>query len=305
MFCVTTALTQPSRSSAASARWPAFGSAASSAPTLRPEPAPDLLRVTLKDLDRRDLRRVDSGPETRGGAEVRDAALGADARPREHDARPALADQSCERVDAGVGHGPSVVSGPRNGRLPVRTRRPRAVRRDRRARHRASRRLRGVARGARVAYLDAYVGGYAHIRERGLEALTTGVHLDYHRSAEFHDVLRIWTRCTGLRGARFRYEYRLEREGSSSPRGTRPTPRSTGPPTGRPGCRPGWRMRSALRSRARCRRRRRLGRRLRRGGLGGLRLLLRGRLRPDPHDALLAHVAQLHDDSYMTSPFGA
>jgi acyl-CoA thioester hydrolase len=66
---------------------------------------------------------------------------------------------------------------------------------------------------ARVAYLDAYVGGYAHIRERGLEALTTSVHLDYHRSAEFHDVLRIWTRCTDLRGARFRYEYRVEREG--------------------------------------------------------------------------------------------
>ena len=66
---------------------------------------------------------------------------------------------------------------------------------------------------ARVAYLDAYAGGYAHIRERGLEALTTGVHLEYHRSAGFHDVLRIWTRCTGLRGARFRYEYRVERAG--------------------------------------------------------------------------------------------
>ena len=66
---------------------------------------------------------------------------------------------------------------------------------------------------ARVAYLDAYAGGYAHIRERGLEALTTGVHLEYHRSAGFHDVLRIWTRCTGLRGARFRFEYRVERAG--------------------------------------------------------------------------------------------
>jgi acyl-CoA thioester hydrolase len=66
---------------------------------------------------------------------------------------------------------------------------------------------------ARVAYLDAYAGGYKHIREQGIEALTTAVHLEYHRSAGFHDVLRIWTRCTGIRGARFRYEYRVELDG--------------------------------------------------------------------------------------------
>ena len=66
---------------------------------------------------------------------------------------------------------------------------------------------------ARVAYLDAYAGGYKHIREQGIEALTTAVHLEYHRSAGFHDVLRIWARCTGIRGARFRYEYRVELDG--------------------------------------------------------------------------------------------
>ncbi len=58
-----------------------------------------------------------------------------------------------------------------------------------------------------------YAGGYKHIREQGIEALTTAVHLEYHRSAGFHDVLRIWTRCTGIRGARFRYEYRVELDG--------------------------------------------------------------------------------------------
>jgi acyl-CoA thioester hydrolase len=62
---------------------------------------------------------------------------------------------------------------------------------------------------ARVAYLDAFTGGYKHVQERGIEALTTGVHLEYHRSAGFHDVLTVWTRCVGLHGARFRYEYRV------------------------------------------------------------------------------------------------
>jgi acyl-CoA thioester hydrolase len=66
---------------------------------------------------------------------------------------------------------------------------------------------------ARVAYLDAFAGGYKHIQETGIEALTTGVHLDYYRSAGFHDLLTVWTRCVDLRGARFRYEYRIARDG--------------------------------------------------------------------------------------------
>jgi acyl-CoA thioester hydrolase len=66
---------------------------------------------------------------------------------------------------------------------------------------------------ARVAYLDAFAGGYKRIREQGIEALTTGVHLEYHRSAGFHDLLTIWTRCVDLRGARFRYEYRVTCDG--------------------------------------------------------------------------------------------
>ena len=64
---------------------------------------------------------------------------------------------------------------------------------------------------ARVAYLDEHAGGYRSIRNRGLEALTTEVHLRYHRAASFDDLLTVWTRCTGLRGARFRYEYRIVR----------------------------------------------------------------------------------------------
>jgi acyl-CoA thioester hydrolase len=66
---------------------------------------------------------------------------------------------------------------------------------------------------ARVAYLAAFAGGYQAIRERGIEALTTGVHLEYDRGAAFDDVLRIWVRCAEIRGAWFRYEYVVERDG--------------------------------------------------------------------------------------------
>ncbi len=64
---------------------------------------------------------------------------------------------------------------------------------------------------ARVAFLEEYAGGYAAIRERGIEALTTEVHLRYHRAAYFDETLTVWTRCTDMRGARFTYEYRIER----------------------------------------------------------------------------------------------
>ena len=33
----------------------------------------------------------------------------------------------------------------------------------------------------------------------------------YHRAAYFDDRLTVWTRCVDLRGARFRYEYAIER----------------------------------------------------------------------------------------------
>lgn len=64
---------------------------------------------------------------------------------------------------------------------------------------------------ARVAYLKEHAGGYDAIRQQGIEALTTEVQVRYHRAARFDERLRIWTRCVGLRGARFRYEYAVER----------------------------------------------------------------------------------------------
>ena len=75
---------------------------------------------------------------------------------------------------------------------------------------------------ARVAYLAEHAGGYLSIQAEGIEALTTEVQLAYRQAAYFDDRLRIWTRCVDLRGARFRYEYAIERsseliaEGSTS-----------------------------------------------------------------------------------------
>jgi acyl-CoA thioester hydrolase len=64
---------------------------------------------------------------------------------------------------------------------------------------------------ARVAYLDRFAGGYQAIRDRGYEALTTEVHVRYHRAAYFDERLTVWARCGDVRGARFRYEYRVTR----------------------------------------------------------------------------------------------
>jgi acyl-CoA thioester hydrolase len=66
---------------------------------------------------------------------------------------------------------------------------------------------------ARVGYLAEHAGGYRTIRERGIEALTTDVNVRYLRAARFDDRLRVWARCVDLRGARFRYEYVVERDG--------------------------------------------------------------------------------------------
>ena len=64
---------------------------------------------------------------------------------------------------------------------------------------------------ARVAHLARYAGGYQAIRERGVEALTTEVHVRYHRATYFDECLTVWVRCGDIRGSRFRYEYRITR----------------------------------------------------------------------------------------------
>ena len=66
---------------------------------------------------------------------------------------------------------------------------------------------------ARVAYLAEYAGGYASLRAQGVEALVLESHVRYVVPARFDDRLRIHARVTEVRGARFRYEYAITRDG--------------------------------------------------------------------------------------------
>jgi acyl-CoA thioester hydrolase len=65
---------------------------------------------------------------------------------------------------------------------------------------------------ARVEYLREYAGGYQALRDRGIEAIVLESHCRYVVPAVFDDLLHVHTRCVGLRGARFRYEYAIVRE---------------------------------------------------------------------------------------------
>ncbi len=67
---------------------------------------------------------------------------------------------------------------------------------------------------ARVDYLARFDGGYPGLRARGVEATTAECHVRYLTPARFADVLVVHARCTDLRGARFRFEYAVERAGS-------------------------------------------------------------------------------------------
>jgi acyl-CoA thioester hydrolase len=64
---------------------------------------------------------------------------------------------------------------------------------------------------ARVDYLARFDGGYPALQEQGIEALTLETYVRHLLPARFADRLRISCRCLDLRGARFRYEYAVER----------------------------------------------------------------------------------------------
>jgi acyl-CoA thioester hydrolase len=66
---------------------------------------------------------------------------------------------------------------------------------------------------ARVDYLARFRGGYSSLRDEGVEALTLEAHARYLRPAYFDDRLTIHARCVDLRGARFGFEYVVERAG--------------------------------------------------------------------------------------------
>jgi acyl-CoA thioester hydrolase len=68
---------------------------------------------------------------------------------------------------------------------------------------------------ARVDYLEQVAGGYTRLREQGIEALVLECHVRYLKPAVFDDRLVVHSRCVDLKGARFRYEYAVERAGET------------------------------------------------------------------------------------------
>src|SRR6478736_4170237 len=63
---------------------------------------------------------------------------------------------------------------------------------------------------ARIEYLARFRGGYRELQAEGIEALTLDASVAYHATARFDDLLTIHARCADVRGARFRFDYRVE-----------------------------------------------------------------------------------------------
>ena len=68
---------------------------------------------------------------------------------------------------------------------------------------------------ARIAYLARFRGGYRTIQDEGHEALTIESHVRYLVPARFDDRLTIRARCGEVRGARFRFDYAVDRDGEA------------------------------------------------------------------------------------------
>jgi acyl-CoA thioester hydrolase len=66
---------------------------------------------------------------------------------------------------------------------------------------------------ARVAYLSKHAGGYQALRDKGIESPVVEVNVRYFSPALFDDKLRVYARIFDIRGARFRCQYVVERDG--------------------------------------------------------------------------------------------
>ena len=70
---------------------------------------------------------------------------------------------------------------------------------------------------ARIAYLAQFPGGYKGLVDGGVDATTTEAHVRYRTACRFDDAVRVHARVSEVRGARFRFEYAVER--TSEPAG--------------------------------------------------------------------------------------
>ena len=62
-------------------------------------------------------------------------------------------------------------------------------------------------------FLEAFAGGYQRLRDEGIESLLVEAHARFIAPALFDDRLLVHARCLDVRGARFRFEYAVERGG--------------------------------------------------------------------------------------------
>jgi acyl-CoA thioester hydrolase len=67
---------------------------------------------------------------------------------------------------------------------------------------------------ARFAYLAEYAGGYQKLRDQGIETPVVEMNVRYLAPARFDEKLRVYARCYDIRGARFRCQYMVERDGT-------------------------------------------------------------------------------------------
>jgi acyl-CoA thioester hydrolase len=69
---------------------------------------------------------------------------------------------------------------------------------------------------ARIAYLGRFPGGYKGlVEEHGVDATTIEAFVRYRDGARFDDALRVHVRASEVRGARFRFDYVVERTSDS------------------------------------------------------------------------------------------
>ena len=67
---------------------------------------------------------------------------------------------------------------------------------------------------ARVEFLERFAGGYQRLRDEGIESLVLESHAHFKSPAFFDDRLLVHARCHAVRGARFRFDYVVERVGT-------------------------------------------------------------------------------------------
>jgi acyl-CoA thioester hydrolase len=68
---------------------------------------------------------------------------------------------------------------------------------------------------ARVNYLALHAGGYQRLRDAGIESLVLQSHARFLAPARFDELIVVHARCLGVRGARFRFEYVVDRDGTA------------------------------------------------------------------------------------------